>query len=163
MNRECEDINRNSLFSWGTTFESSTCDYSDDLQILLESGGKKQTEINWSIPNRKHTKWTLANKTNHFTSSQIKMSSLLEKDEDDEIEKSNFWLQLWQNSFRRDVSITINRHFWTAGRGGEGLWGRERWGRGKGKLSVRWLPHANLSPPCCWPAHIDKMQKTGAE
>lgn len=29
----------NSLFSRGTTFESSTCDYSDDLQILLESGG----------------------------------------------------------------------------------------------------------------------------
>lgn len=28
----------------GTTFESSTCDYSDDLQILLESeGGKKTT------------------------------------------------------------------------------------------------------------------------
>lgn len=28
----------------GTTFESSTCDYSDDLQILLESegGGKRQ-------------------------------------------------------------------------------------------------------------------------
>lgn len=29
----------NSLLSRGTTFESSTCDYSDDLQILLESGG----------------------------------------------------------------------------------------------------------------------------
>lgn len=25
----------------GTTFESSTCDYSDDLQILLESEGGK--------------------------------------------------------------------------------------------------------------------------
>lgn len=30
----------NSLLSRGTTFESSTCDYSDDLQILLESGGE---------------------------------------------------------------------------------------------------------------------------
>lgn len=35
----------NSLFSRGTTFESSTCDYSDDLQILLESeGGGKTTK-----------------------------------------------------------------------------------------------------------------------
>lgn len=32
---------RNSLFSRGTTFESSTCDYSDDLQILLESAGRE--------------------------------------------------------------------------------------------------------------------------
>lgn len=39
-------FSRNSLFSRGTTFESSTCDYSDDLQILLESeeGGVKKTE-----------------------------------------------------------------------------------------------------------------------
>ena len=33
----------NSLFLRGTTFESSTCDYSDDLQILLESG-EQETE-----------------------------------------------------------------------------------------------------------------------
>lgn len=41
------------LFLRGTTFESSTCDYSDDLQILLESGGRKQKGIKWRIPNRK--------------------------------------------------------------------------------------------------------------
>lgn len=38
----------NSLFSRGTTFESSTCDYSDDLQILLESGGDDKKRTNES-------------------------------------------------------------------------------------------------------------------
>lgn len=56
---------RNSLFLRGTTFESSTCDYSDDPQILLESGGRKQTDIKWRIQKWKQLKRTLAdnNKT----------------------------------------------------------------------------------------------------
>lgn len=56
------------------------------------------------------------------TSAHIKMSPLLEKDEDDKIEKA-FWLHLWQNSFRRAIK---NQHFCAAGRGRGGLKGRER-------------------------------------
>lgn len=159
--RECEDLNRNSLFLRGTTFESSTCDYSDDLQILLESAGRKQTEIKWSIPNRKHSKRTLADNTDQHiltTSSHIKDKFIAGKGTEMTREKKQFGYSCGRNSFRRDMSISINRHFWSAGRGRGGLKGRERWG-GKGKLSVRWLPHAYLSPPFCWPAHIDKMQK----
>lgn len=68
------------------------------------------------------------------------MSSLLEKDGDAKIEKA-IWLQSWQNSFRRDMSITINRHFWTAGRERGGLRGRDRWGAQRETVS-------EVAPPC---------------
>lgn len=97
------------------------------------------------------------NSNQHILTASSHIKFITEKD--DKIVKA-IWLQLWQNSHRRDMSIRIKRHFWTAGRGSGGVKGRERWG-GKGKLSVRWLPHAILSPPCCWPAHLSKMQKTG--
>lgn len=77
----------------GTTFESSTCDYSDDPQILLESGGKNRERGNEASQNQKHSKRRLADNTGQHhiitPSSYIKMSSLLEKDEDDKMEKSN--------------------------------------------------------------------------
>lgn len=79
---------------------------------------------------KQHSEQMLSDKTNtdrhiFITSSCIKMSSLLKKAKDDKIEKAILQL-LWHNSFRRDMSIRINRHFWAAGKGGGGLKGRER-------------------------------------
>lgn len=90
-------------------------------------------------------KRTLADNTNadqHIltTSAHIKMSPLLEKDEDDKIEKA-IWLHLWHNSFRCDMSLEINRHFCAAGRGRGGLKGRERWGGRRETVS-------EVTPPC---------------
>lgn len=83
--RKCEGWNRNSLFLRGTTSESSTCDYSDDLQILLESGDrttdKRSNEGCWR-ENGQSWGWPAQISTDQHiltSSPRIKMKLLLEK------------------------------------------------------------------------------------
>lgn len=53
------------------------------------------------------------------------------------------------------MSVIIHRHLWAAGKE-RGLKEEERWGVPKGNF--QWGPpcKSTVSPPCCWPAHVDK-------
>lgn len=93
---------------------------------------------------------TLADKNNRSTHfffcfllyTLINTSSLLEKDE---ARKKQFGYSCG----RVHSEVTLSDTLWTAGDGKRRIEGKGEMRGAKGKLSVRWLPHANLSPPCC--------------
>lgn len=114
------------------------CRYYWNLGVENRKGSNEAPE--------KHSTRTLADKKQTLIDTfqphplTLRWACCWKMDRDGEIEQA-IWLQFRLNSFRCDMSIRINRHLWTAGRGRGGLEGRERWEGQRETVS-------EVAPPC---------------